>query len=237
MRLQATINGDRTKTDHPAIPITIEELHADIAACIAAGADGFHIHVRDENGHETLMADRVNEVIDVLREDHGISLGLTTGAWILPDVDQRLAEIRQWFAPDYATVNLSEPEWRDVMHALIDAGVGIDAGMNSVDHVRALAPFDRRDAIVRISLEMSGNVERALAEVETMHAALDEEGFTQPRSQSAEGECCWGVLDDALRRGIATRIGFEDTLVLPDGSTARSNADLVAAAIEMRDRQ
>jgi uncharacterized protein (DUF849 family) len=32
------------------------------------------------------------------------------------------------------------------------------------------------------------------------------------------------------RRGLDTRVGFEDTLHLPDGRRAASNADLVTAA-------
>jgi uncharacterized protein (DUF849 family) len=38
------------------------------------------------------------------------------------------------------------------------------------------------------------------------------------------------VIDRAIARGRDVRIGLEDTTVLPDGSTARDNADLVAEA-------
>jgi uncharacterized protein (DUF849 family) len=38
-------------------------------------------------------------------------------------------------------------------------------------------------------------------------------------------------VDLAVRRGLDTRIGFEDTLSLPDGSRAESNAQLVAMAL------
>jgi uncharacterized protein (DUF849 family) len=38
-----------------------------------------------------------------------------------------------------------------------------------------------------------------------------------------------GFIELAARRGYDTRVGLEDTLVLPDGS-ARGNAELVAAA-------
>jgi uncharacterized protein (DUF849 family) len=40
------------------------------------------------------------------------------------------------------------------------------------------------------------------------------------------------LLEAALGRGYDTRIGFEDTLVLPDGRVARDSAQLVAAAWE-----
>jgi uncharacterized protein (DUF849 family) len=47
----------------------------------------------------------------------------------------------------------------------------------------------------------------------------------------AEGPATWPVLAEAVRRGLDTRIGLEDTLCLPDGSPAEDNAALVAAAV------
>ncbi len=35
--------------------------------------------------------------------------------------------------------------------------------------------------------------------------------------------------------GLDTRVGLEDTLYLPDGSRARTNAELVRAAHDLRD--
>ena len=43
-------------------------------------------------------------------------------------------------------------------------------------------------------------------------------------------------LIDAVKRGLQTRIGFEDTLTLPDGSAAASNRDLVAVALRLAER-
>ena len=36
--LQAALNGDREKADHPATPVSVEELERDASACVAAGA-------------------------------------------------------------------------------------------------------------------------------------------------------------------------------------------------------
>jgi len=41
-------------------------------------------------------------------------------------------------------------------------------------------------------------------------------------------------VEDAFRRGWATRVGFEDSIYLPDGSVAADNAALVAAAVVLR---
>ena len=49
-------------------------------------------------------------------------------------------------------------------------------------------------------------------------------------------ESCWPLLEHAGVRGVQTRIGMEDTLLLPDGSTATGNAALVAAAVQLLSR-
>lgn len=46
-----------------------------------------------------------------------------------------------------------------------------------------------------------------------------------PRLQHGYGEVTWILIEDAVRRGLDTRVGLEDTLYLPDGSPARNNAD------------
>jgi uncharacterized protein (DUF849 family) len=57
-----------------------------------------------------------------------------------------------------------------------------------------------------------------------------EGGVTAPQLHHGAGADAWEMLDAALARGRDVRIGLEDTTVMPDGSTARDNAQLVAEA-------
>ena len=70
----------------------------------------------------------------------------------------------------------------------------------------------------------------AVAVVTAIHRVLDRHDLAAPRLQHGDGETVWILLEDAAARGIDTRIGFEDTLLLPDGTRAASNAALVRAA-------
>jgi uncharacterized protein (DUF849 family) len=70
----------------------------------------------------------------------------------------------------------------------------------------------------------------AVALVDDIHAVLDEHRLTAPRLQHGDGEATWVLLTDAVRRGIDTRIGFEDTRHEPDGTLTSGNAALVRAA-------
>lgn len=54
-----------------------------------------------------------------------------------------------------------------------------------------------------------------------------------PVLSHGEGTSCWPALRQAAARGLATPIGLEDVLELPDGSPATDNTALVAAASGM----
>jgi uncharacterized protein (DUF849 family) len=47
------------------------------------------------------------------------------------------------------------------------------------------------------------------------------------------GAACWRVNSRGLARGHGIRTGLEDVILLPDGTPARDNADLVAAAMQL----
>ncbi len=112
--------------------MTLSELADDSAACVQAGARAFHVHPRDAEGSERLDAVVVDSVVAAVRGSHGYPLGVTTGAWIEPDVVQRARLVGEWTEPNYASVNVSEDGALEVMQALLGAGVGIEAGVWSV---------------------------------------------------------------------------------------------------------
>ncbi|HEY2551187.1 MAG TPA: 3-keto-5-aminohexanoate cleavage protein [Streptosporangiaceae bacterium] len=231
MLLQATLNGPLSKADHPAVPTTISELSQDAGACAAAGAQAFHLHPRDESGVERLDAANVDVVVAAVRGQHGLPVGVTTGAWIEPDLDRRIAQVSEWTEPDYATVNLSEDGSLEVMQALLRAGIGVEAGVWTVADAELLLDSGLASRMLRICIEPV-EVSRADAVelVRAIHGVLDHGGAAAPRLQHGDGEATWILIEDAIARGIGTRVGLEDTFLMPDGTTAQSNAELVRAA-------
>jgi uncharacterized protein (DUF849 family) len=235
MMLQAALNGDRFRDDHPAVPITAAELARDAAACVAAGAREFHIHPRGSDGRESLDVAIIDAVVlEVRAAAHGAQIGVSTGAWIEPDLETRLQAIAMWTAPDYASVNLSEPGFDLVMRVLLENGIGIEAGVASVEDAERLAASGLADRVMRVLVEpVDPDPVAAPLLFESIHAVLDRHAITAPRLQHADGAATWPVLEDAILSGYDTRIGFEDTLFLPDGERAESNAALVAAAARL----
>ena len=64
----ALCGAGTTKSQTPHVPITPEEIAADAVACAQAGAAVIHIHVRDDEGKNTMETQRFCHVINLVRE-------------------------------------------------------------------------------------------------------------------------------------------------------------------------
>ena len=76
-------NGARlTKEDHPALPLTADELAQEAKACMEAGAGMMHLHVRDNLGHHSLSVDYYQDAITRINQEtnQGIFIQVTTEA-------------------------------------------------------------------------------------------------------------------------------------------------------------
>ena len=199
--IQACLNGTRSRQDHPAVPITPEEVARDAAACVAAGATSVHVHPRDAAGRETLAGD---DTVRALRAVD-VEVSVTTGAWIPGD---RIAAIAAWTdLPDVASVNVSEAGWRDVCEALLARGVHIELGLASVaDGERFLDdPVWVHRILIEVPQRDEDQAVAAAAEIDAMFPGY-------PRLWHGEEEATFAVVAEGLRRGRDVRIGLEDVL-------------------------
>jgi uncharacterized protein (DUF849 family) len=229
-------NGGTTRAEHPAVPLSPDELAADARACIAAGAAVLHFHVRDSEGGETLEAEPTAAALQAVRAAApGVPVGLTSRIDIAgDDPERRLGLVRAWTVkPDFVSVNLAEPGADELARALIDElGVGVEAGLFTVENAEALAASSFRDELLRVLVEVDDDDPTAgVARAWAIEAALDDVGIAAPRLHHGFDRTTWAVIDAALARGRDVRIGLEDTLEMPDGSVARDNAALVAEAV------
>jgi uncharacterized protein (DUF849 family) len=234
--LQACLNGSRTAGDHPAVPLDPAQLALAAAESVAAGAAALHIHQRDASGAQTLAAEPCAEALRAIRAAcPGVPVGLTTGAWIEPDPDRRLQLVSGWdVLPDYASVNLREDGAVPLLRLLLERGIGVEAGVWTIDDVEILLATGDADRCERVLLEaMEDDPAEALSNVAAMEARLDAAGCTAPQLQHGDGPATWPVLVRAIDAGRDVRVGLEDTLQLPDGRIASGNGELVAAAARL----
>ena len=231
--LQAALNGGRRKEDHPAVPTTAPEVADAAAQCVQAGARAIHIHVRDARGLESVAPDDVARCVAALRAAiPGTPVGVSTGAWILPEPELRHRTVSAWTVqPDYASVNFHESGAEQLATTLLSRGAGIEVGLPDPVAAERLVRSRLAPRCLRVLIEpQAQELDAALRTVGEIEAVLDAAGIDLPRLLHGLDHTAWQLIATAAARGYDTRVGFEDTLALPDGSPAPTNVALVAAA-------
>jgi uncharacterized protein (DUF849 family) len=230
MAVKACLNGRRTRDEHPAVPISPEELAADALAVSRAGAFAVHVHPRDAGGAETLAARACEQAVAAIRAAApALPVGLSTSAAIDPDPFARAAAISSWRRrPDFVSVNVSELGWGGIVRAALHAGIGVEAGLATSADAEELARSPFSHQLLRALVEVEGGVAEA-----SLLARLIPEGVRQ--LWHGYGERTWEVVVAGAAAGHDVRIGLEDVLVLPDGRATTGNAELVRAAKELLD--
>jgi uncharacterized protein (DUF849 family) len=229
--LQAALNGDR---QHSAVPKTPGQIAKDVKAVIDAGAHGVHVHAFDENGKETLDAVACSRVLKAIRHMcPGVSVSLTTSATIVPDPDKRLAVIQSWTEfPDLVTANEGEEGIIELSQWLMSKGVGIEAGLLSADDARKFISSPIRNKCRRVLIEpLDIDPIEALRHAAEMEEIVVSAGISLEQVHHGYDIACWAVNRRAIERGHGIRTGLEDVAILPNGIAAKSNAQLVRAAL------
>ncbi|MFG2136901.1 3-keto-5-aminohexanoate cleavage protein [Streptomyces sp. NPDC048650] len=229
--LQVCLNGTRTAADSSAVPLSPAALADAARQAVAAGADDVHVHPKTPCGQDSLSPRVVGPALEAIRAAVGVPVGVTTGARAEPDPVRRAERIATWTVlPDHASVNWHEPGAETVAEALLARGIGVEAGLRSgTDGPELFARSPLGPRVLRILAEVTDTdpgsapaVARALLVSLTAHG--------RPVLLHGEDGGAWPVLRLAGALRLATRIGVADTLLLPDGSPAASNGQLVAAA-------
>lgn len=235
-------NGGRlTKADHPKIPITMEEIVATAVECYAAGADGLHFHVRDQNGQHVLDVGQYRETLTELR--HAVPnmfCQITTEAMgrYSPQQQRQLVDSVQ---PAAVSVSLAEMlrdgetkattmfyaqcKERDiaVQHILYNRqdldtlSHWVEAGNLSPDGLQILYVLGRY-ATPQNSF---------ITDLDPLLAWLPRQRFLPDWAVCAFGHNETSCLLAAARHGGKVRIGFENSLFNANGTTARSNRERI----------
>ncbi|MES9522654.1 3-keto-5-aminohexanoate cleavage protein [Streptomyces capoamus] len=231
--VQVCLNGRRSAADGVRIPVSPEELARSAAEAVAAGATSVHVHPRTPCGQDSLSARVLGPALEAIRARVRVPVGVTTGAWAEPDPAARLDRVRAWSVlPDFASVNWHEPGAEEVAAELLARGVAVEAGIwSGTGGAGRFAASPLGPRVLRVLAEVT-DPDPATAEA-SARALLAELGTAHGRPVLLHGEegGTWPVLRLAFRLGLTTRVGLEDTLFLPDGRRARSNAELVGEAL------
>lgn len=234
--VKACINGARSPDQHPGLPITPQQLADEAVAAHRAGAKAVHMHPKTADGVDSLLPEVVDAAVSAVRHAvPGLPLGVTTGYWALPDADARLRAVDAWrVLPDFASVNWHEPGSDELARLLLSKGLGVEVGIFHAEAAESWAASELAQHCMRVMIELGGDGDIATAD--DLLSQVLAAGSPAPVLLHGLDESCWPLLEHAGVRGVQTRIGMEDTLRLPDGSTAPDNAALVSAAVQLLSR-
>lgn len=236
--------GRKVKADHPAVPMTAGELAVTAAHCRDAGAAMIHAHVRSADGTHLLDADAYRAAIVAIRSAVGDRMVIQITSEALgkyTPAEQRA--VVQAVKPEAASLALRElvPDaseeaafsdllgWmkRERVTPQIILYDAIEAVQLADMRKRGLVPFDVLPVLFVLGRYTAGQVSRP----------VDLLPFVAPQAPKFEhwSVCAFGAQEAACVTAGALlgghiRVGFENNETLPDGSRAKGNHELVAAA-------
>lgn len=250
-QLMVAPNGARMgRRDHPALPVTLPQILDAAQTCFAAGADGLHLHLRDDTGGHLLDAGAYCEALAALSETvPDMAVQITTEAAGLYGPAAQRALVRDT-APPRVSIGLrellSEGEQAEALRLYADcaqAGTAVqhilyDPG--DLTRLAKLLPEDLlRDPALQLLFVLGSHGGRA-------GTPSDLNGFLIGMSKLGLSPdwatCCFGAGETHCLRlahgaGGKLRVGFENNWIASDGSIAPDNAARVAevlAAIRRR---
>lgn len=247
-RIMVAPNGARrSRIDHPALPVTDDQIVDTWAACAAAGAGGLHVHIRDADGRHLLDADRYRALLDRLEPiAPDAYLQVTSeSADRYSAVDQR-AMIKA-LKPDHVSVALREmvptptdwPAARDFYHWAADNGVAVQHIVYKPKELSLVLDAIENNWIpgthhlMQMVLGTYTGGNPSMNDLDAFVTMMEgAEGLTFDWMLCAFGQMETNCLTRAVVQGGKARVGFENSVLMSDGSTAPDNAARVTELIE-----
>ena len=243
-RLMVAPNGARPmKKDHPEVPVTISETVKTAKLCFDAGAGGIHFHMRDENGQHILDSGLCVEALmelqkqvpkmhlqvtteavgkyspDIMRKlayevkPPGISIGIRE---MIPSRQPSLEDIKLY---KYLTENGTKiqhicygPEDLDLLYDLIQK---TNLSKNNVWCMFVIGHYSGK-------VSNPNNISPFLEKLKTLEINAD---WAVCAFAKEEVPC----LKMAIKLGGKIRVGFENSILMPDGKIAPNNEAKVTA--------
>jgi len=235
----------RSRSDHPALPVTIAQTVADARACFDAGAEAIHAHVCDANGLHTLDAGLYRELIqEISAAVPQMVVQITTEAVGRYTSHQQMELVRE-LVPHQVSIAMREitadQEDEDLAGFFkwsVQAGVNIQHILYSPQEVqqfellvsKGVVPVEGLETILVLGQyggKRDSQPDDLAAYRQQFSGALATAGWAVCAFGRNETAC----LVNAVKQGGKARIGFENNLHDSDGGLSASNAARVAELV------
>ncbi len=256
--ISAALSGAITTREQcPAIPYTPQEMAQEAKRAYDAGAAIVHIHARTDDGFPDWRVETFQRIKDEIKAIcPEVILNFSTGAVGIAR-EERIAHIQQ-VKPDIAALNMGSMNYaiyssakKKFYHDYVFANPFSDIlffleTMNAVDVRPELECFDTGHigntaplidlGVLKAPYEFSF-IMGVLGGIPATTENLANQKRNLPPNSSWQvigiQRQQWQMIAAALTLGGNIRVGLEDNFYLPTGEMARSNGDLVTAAVSL----
>ncbi|NVK17316.1 MAG: 3-keto-5-aminohexanoate cleavage protein [Methylocystaceae bacterium] len=240
-------NGARlTQKDHPALPITPQELARCAAQCAEAGAGMIHLHVRKPDGTHVLDGEGYRDAIAAIRREvlNRIVIQITTEAVGIYKPLEQMAVVRD-VKPEAVSlglrellpVDVDEKAFADFWQWMRKEHVWPQIILYDSEDVVRLRDLQKRGVLggdrlsVLFVLGRYGKQQADPAELLTFLSAVED------LSSWDWSVCAFGARENGCIAASAClgghgRLGYENNRLLADGTVSRDNAELISQAVK-----
>ena len=243
----APTGAESSKSEVPALPVTLAELVATGKECAWLGAGVIHVHIRDDDARPTLDLGRLRDTVAALRAETPLIVQVSTGGAVSDPESDRLRALdsgAEMVSCTMGTVNFGDDvftnRWRFIValhEGAQERGIVPEYEIFDLGHLTSLIRLlDRHglpagghvhvDFVMGVPGGMPGTPEALVACKQALRDLPPETTF----SATGIGRATVPVLLAALSAGGHLRVGLEDTINYAQGQPAQSNAQLVARA-------
>ena len=239
----------KTKQDHPALPVSNDEIVATALACFRAGADGIHAHIRDQKGQHSLDRHCYGDLLAQLQakspEKFVQITTETAGRYSAQDQRDLVYDLK----PPAISVALRE-QWpeagaltkaSDFTHWAFAEGISVQHILYMPAEVERLAQLIIAGRIpvkpLQILLVVGRDASVQKSPIARVQDYLDRMAALPAIKDAEWAVCAFGQAETdclayAHARGGRVRVGFENSLYHSDGTMAADNAARVVEVIK-----
>lgn len=236
-----------TKEHNPNIPLTPQEIAADVFECWQAGAAVAHLHMRDDHGKGTMSVEKFTETVELIRSKCDIILNLTTSGDLNATDTTRMEHLIR-LKPEMASFDAGSMNWMHnslfINHpqfleklglTMIENGVKpeieiFDAGMiyNAEYYIKkgVITP----PAHYQFVLGAAGGTAATVENLVYLKSLIPKDATW---SALGIGNGHLPIMLTALAMGGHIRVGMEDNVMYAKNQPADSNAQFVKRAVRL----
>ena len=246
----ATTGAWPKKENNPNVPLQPDEIAEEIYQCWKIGASVAHVHVRDEDGNDSMKVETFKKVIDTLKNNHpdcDIILNLTAAGGIANTEDDRMAPFMT-LKPEMASFDCGSMNWmymgvfnnnppflKKMGLAMQEAGVKPEIEVFDPGMIHDAAYYLKQGILkapmhFQFCMGCAGGIPATVEDLIFMRNTLERVAPGSTWSAFGVGKGAMEVMYAAIAAGGHIRVGMEDNVVYKKGELARSNMQLIARA-------